>query len=289
MLATMKHVVDAFWRSVAYCLHPKVILWSLMPLVLMAALTGAMGYFFWEPAVDQVRTALETSDLITSAWQWLESAGVGQLKAVLAPLIVIFIVTPFIVVLSLLVVSLMMSPAIVKLLSQRRFATLERLHTASFLGSLLWSLGSTILALLAMIASIPLWLLPPLVLVLPPLIWGWLTYRVMAFDALASHATQEERRTLFTQHRFQLMGMGILAGFLGAAPSLIWSVGIMTIVMAPLLVPVSIWLYTLIFTFCSLWFAHYCLFALQQLRAERAVLNAAAVLAAIDPGKVESS
>ena len=42
----------------------------------------------------------------------------------------------------------------------------------------------------------PLWFVPPLVLIVPPLIWGWLTYRVMGFDVLAEHASREERRQL---------------------------------------------------------------------------------------------
>jgi hypothetical protein len=40
----------------------------------------------------------------------------------------------------------------------------------------------------------------------------------------------------------------------------------MFIAMAPILVPVAIWMYTLVFAFSSLWFAHYTLAALEQLR-----------------------
>jgi hypothetical protein len=36
-----------------------------------------------------------------------------------------------------------------------------------------------------------------------------------------------------------------------------------------ILMPVAIWLYTLVFAFSSLWFAHYSLAALEQLRQER--------------------
>lgn len=42
--------------------------------------------------------------------------------------------------------------------------------------------------------TLPLWLIPPLALLLPPLILGWLTYRVMAHDVLAEHADAAERR-----------------------------------------------------------------------------------------------
>jgi hypothetical protein len=38
-----------------------------------------------------------------------------------------------------------------------------------------------------------------------------------------------------------------------------------------ILVPVAIWIYTLVFGFASLWFSHYCLAALVQLRAEQAL------------------
>ena len=34
------------------------------------------------------------------------------------------------------------------------------------------------------------------------------------------------------------------------------------------LIPVAIWIYTLIFAFSALWFAHYCLAALQRQRAD---------------------
>lgn len=206
--------------------------------------------------------------MISSVLAWLQGMGAGSLKMVLAPLIVIFAVTPVIVVLSLLLVALLMTPALTLLVAERRFAGLARQRGASFAFSLLWSLGSTLLALVALVVSLPLWLVPPLILVLPPLIWGWLTYRVMAFDALAEHASADERREIFRRHRGWLMGMGLLCGYLGAAPTLVWASGALFAAAFVILVPLAIWIYTLVFAFSSLWFAHYCLAALQALRAE---------------------
>jgi hypothetical protein len=60
--------------------------------------------------------------------------------------------------------------------------------------------------------------------------------------------------------------MGVISGYLGAAPSMIWAVGAVTFVFAPLLIAISIWLYTLIFAFAALWFSHYALAALAALR-----------------------
>jgi Sulfate transporter CysZ/Etoposide-induced protein 2.4 len=260
--------LDSFWRAVAYCLHPRVIALSFLPLAVMVALSLGLGYFYWDATLEWVRGVLESSDLLKSVWAWLQGVGAGNLKTVVAPLIVIFALTPLIVLLSLLLVAMFMGPALAALVAERRFAHLERKRGGSLATSIAWSLGSTVLALLALVISVPLWLVPPLILILPPLIWGWLTYRVMAFDALSEHASKEERREVFRRHRPWLLGIGVLTGYLGAAPSIVWASGALFAAAFVILVPLAIWIYTLVFAFASLWFAHYCLAALERIRAE---------------------
>lgn len=265
----MKRLFDSFWRAAAYCLHLRVIVLSLLPLVLMAGLALGLGYFFWEPAIDAVRATFDSWAILKTMVGWLDGIGLVGLKTVLAPMIVVFLSTPLIVVLSLLLVAAFMTPAMVTLVANRRFPLLERKHGGSFLGSTFGALWATLAALLALLVSIPLWFVPPLVLLVPPLIWGWLTYRVMTYDVLAEHASADERRELVRRHRATLLGMGVLTGYLGAAPSLVWASGALAIVFAPVLVPVAVWIYTLVFAFSALWFAHFTLAALQALRAER--------------------
>jgi len=262
----MNRLLDAFWRAAAYCLHPRVIVLSLAPLLLAGGMTLAIGYFFWEPAVAGMRATLEGWALIDALLTWLEGLGGSGLRALIAPLVIVALALPVIVVLSLLLVALFMAPALVALVAKRRFADLEARRGAALWQSVLWSLGCTLLALLALLLSIPLWFVPPLVLIVPPLIWGWLTYRVMAFDVLAEHASADERRTILREHRWPLLAIGVITGYLGAAPTLLWALGAAALIFAPLLVLVSVWLYTLVFAFAALWFAHYALAALQQLR-----------------------
>ncbi len=281
----MNLFLDSFWRAVAYCFRPRVVALSFFPLLLTIGLALGLGYFYWDAALDGVRQALESSMLVNRVWAWLHNAGAGGLKMVLAPLIVIFAVTPVIVVLSLLTVALLMTPALTSLVADRRFPALERKRGASLVFSVWWTLSSTLLAFMALLISVPLWLLPPLILLLPPLIWGWLTYRVMAFDALAEHASQEERKEVFRRHRGWLLVIGVLSGYLGAAPSVIWASGAWLAAAFVILVPLAIWMYTLVFAFSSLWFAHYCLAALQSLRAEQILAqNQSAVAASALPG-----
>jgi len=258
--------VDALWRALAYCLHPRVVFLSLLPVLLAMAALGGLAWLFWSDAVAAVRQGLDAWSLSLALLAWMDTIGATAFRSVLAPVIVLMVAVPLVVVVCLLLVAALMMPAIVQLVRSRRFPGLVSRHEASVWQSLLWSLGATLMALFAMVVSWPLWFIPPLAMVLPPLIWGWLTYRVMAFDTLSNLATPEERQALLRVHRLPLIGMGVATGLLGAAPSALWALGALAVVMAPLLVLVSVWLYTLVFAFSSLWFAHYLLAALNDLR-----------------------
>lgn len=273
----MRLLLDSFWRAVAYCMHPRVIVLSLLPLGLMALVAAVCGYFYWDAAVAWTRGALESWPLLSSVWGWIGRFVPGDVAAFVAPMVVVLALTPLIVVASLLVVAAFMAPALTRLVAERRFPVLVQKKGASFLGSVARSLGVTLLALVALVVSMPLWLIPPLILVLPPLIWGWLTFRVMSFDALAEHASPQEREAVLRAHRLPLLGIGVLCGYLGAAPSIVWASGLLFAAAFFVLVPLAIWIYTLVFAFSALWFAHYCLDALARLREQQA---AAAALAA---------
>jgi len=222
----MKLMFDAFWRAVGYCLHPRVIGLSFLPLVLMVVLSFALGYFFWERAVADMAAWLQSYELMQAFLGWLERLGMDSLRTVFAPLLILMIATPVIVLLCLLLVAAFMTPAMVELVARRRFPTLERKRGGSLVVSVLWSLASTVAALALLLISMPLWL---------------------------------------------VLAMGVISGYLGAAPSLLWASGAMFIALAPLLVPVAIWIYTLVFAFASLWFAHFTLTALQRMRAAAGV------------------
>ncbi len=284
----MKSLIDAAWRAAAYCLHPLVIGLSLLPLLLTCGLAYLLALAYWEPAIDAVRGAFESWDVLEALFKWLEKIGLLGLKSVLAPLVVVFLATPVIVFVSLLAVAVLMAPFMLKLVTRRRFPGLELRRGGSFAGSLFVSVSATLIAAIAMVVSIPFWLVPPVALVVPPLIWGWLTYRVMSYDMLADHASQAERRALVQRHRVALILMGVLTGYLGAAPSLLWVSGVVFVAFAPVLLPIAIWVYTLVFAFSALWFAHYLLAALQMHRQSESAMQAGVGAAAGTPESLEA-
>ena len=134
--APMRLLLDSFWRSVAYCLHPRVIVLSLLPLGLMVVLAAVLGYFYWDATVAWTREALDAWPLLSSFWGWIGRLFSGDVTAVLAPLVVVFAATPLIVVVSLLIVAgLHGAGADARWWPSGAFPTLEQKKGASFLGS----------------------------------------------------------------------------------------------------------------------------------------------------------
>lgn len=265
----MKELLDGFWRALAYALHPVVLGATVLPLLVAGGGVFAVAWFGWEDAVAAVRATLEQWALMAALLQWLDAIGAGGLRTLIAPLVVVALATPVVVVLTFLLVAWLLTPLLVRRVVARRFPGLQaRGGAAAWWQGLAWSLGHAGVALVALAATLPLWLVPPLAVVVPALIWGWLAARVLGFDVLATHAEPAERRRILREARAPMLVMGLLTGALGALPSLVWTLaGAAGLILAPVLMVAAVWLYTLVFALATLWFAHVALGRLHALRA----------------------
>jgi hypothetical protein len=54
---------------------------------------------------------------------------------------------------------------------------------------------------------------------------------------------------------------------LGAVPTFFWATSALALVLFPIVSFVALWIYSLIFVFAALWFTHYLLEALKELRS----------------------
>ena len=262
-------MLDSFWRAAAYCFRPKVIAMSLVPLAVMLVVLGGWSYFYWTASVVAVQHWVETISWLRTMFSWFGGSGTEGFAAGVAPFVVLVLMTPMAAVLALLVIAMLMTPALVRMVTEQRFAQLAKNHGTGLVASVFWALGTSAVAMVAFVVTMPLWLIPPLVLIVPPVIWGWLTYRVMSVDALADHASKPERDTILQRYRWPLLLMGVISGYIGIAPSIVWASGIVFTIGFVILVPIAVWIYAITFAFSSLWFIHFCLAALQALRAEQ--------------------
>ena len=270
----MKLLLDSFWRAVAYCFHPRVLGLSVLPLLVAGATTLGLGVLFWESANQAGRQTLDHWSLVNAMLEWMSHVLGDGFRAVITPLIVVALAIPPLVAFTLVLVALWVMPAAVTMVSRRRFPALERRRGGSWWSGLAWSLLCTAGALLMVMCSLPLWLVPGLALVIPPLIWGWQVSRTMGYDTLAEHASASEREGLMRAHRWPMLVMGVVCGFLCGVPSMIWTFSAGLLILAPVIIVGVIWLYTMIFTFSALWFAHYGLSALAGLRAAELAMQA---------------
>jgi len=244
-------------------------LWlTLAPFLGAAVVWGAILWFSWQTLIGATRGWLDTWSFTTTLYHLFDWVGFSSLHAAVAPFIVIAIAIPLIVVTVLLLIATLSMPAVIKYLSARQFASLEMRHGGTWYGSLMHALWTTFVCLVVLIVTLPLWLIPPFFALIPPLLWGWLTYRVMTYDALALHASSDERRILVRRHRLPLLLIGVASGLLGSLPTLLWASSVWLIVLFPVMTAATIWIYAFILVFSGLWFGYYCLRALQRLRAE---------------------
>lgn len=263
-------VVRSWGRALAAHLHYRMLLLSLAPLLAALALWAVLMYFGMQALVDAVHGWLAGHDGFGRGGQFLALFGLLALKTLLAPLLALWLLLPLLVLTALLIISLFAMPLINRHVTRRHYAALEQRRGGSAAGSLWHTLVSCCLFLLLWLASLPLMLFPPLGMIAQPLLWGWLTYRVMVYDALARHADADERAAIVRQQRGALLTMGVIAGMLGVAPAALWIGGVFSFLFLPLLAAAAVCLYVLVFVFTGLWFQYFCLEALRRYRETQA-------------------
>jgi hypothetical protein len=264
----MNDLLRSFGRALASALHPRMLWLTFKPFVLATVGWGVILWFSWQTLVGGTRLWLDGWAFTATLYHLFDWLGFSALHAVIAPFIVIAIAIPLIVVTVLLLIATLSMPAVIRFLAARQFPGLEMRRGGTWYGSLGQALWTTLLCLVLLIVTLPLWLVPPFFALIPPLLWGWLTYRVMSYDALALHASRDERRALVRRFRLPLLLIGIASGLLGSLPTLLWATSVWLIVLFPVITAMTIWIYAFILVFSGLWFGYYCLRALQRMRTE---------------------
>jgi len=265
---SMQQVFKSFGLALVGVMHPKMLWLSLRPFLIVSVFWGTLIWLTWTPALEMLSTFLTASMFTSWIADGLIWAGFETARAWIAPLFFVMLLIPLISITLLVFIALTTVPTVVKVVA-RQFAykDIAKKKGGSLFGSFVYTLWSALICLALVMLTLPVWWIPPLVAVLPPLLWGWLTMRLMSYDVLTLHATAEERDILLQQHRWPLLAMGIFSGMLGAVPTFFWATSVLALVLFPIVSFVALWIYSLIFVFAALWFTHYLLEALKELRS----------------------
>jgi len=263
----MRGVLNAYGRALLSQFHGKILLLSIAPFLLSVALWALLLSFGLQPLLDWLHGHFVGYEIYRVTGDWLEKLGLDALRTVLVPFFALLLLLPLMIVTALVFIGVVAMPFVVSHVGGRHFPQLEKKQGGSLLGGALKALGAGLVFLGCWLCILPLYVFPPLAGFATVLLWGWLTSRVMSYDALSDHASAEELETLQRERRWPLLAMGVVSGLAGSLPALAWVGGaVAAIAFFPILLAASIWIYVLIFIFTGLWFEYYCLEALAQLR-----------------------
>ena len=285
-MIAVQQVVRAFGLALVGTMHPRMLWLSLRPFFIISVFWGCLIWLTWTPSLAMLSSFLTNSILTNWIQDGLIWAGFDNARAWIAPFFFVMMIIPLIAISLLVLIAFTTVPAIVNsLCKQSLYSDLQSKRGGSLIGSLFYTFWSAFICLVLVMLTLPVWWIPPLFAILPPLFWGWLTMRLMSYDVLAGHASSEERDILIQQNRWSLLVMGIACGMLGAVPTFFWATSALALVLFPIVSFVALWIYSLIFVFAGLWFSHFLLEALQNLRKDELSKSLLVETRVIDSGE----
>jgi hypothetical protein len=236
----------AFRRAMVSQLHPKMLMALFLPFII-AFLGGIIVlWVFWSPLTDWLNVQVAGWDFINQFDTWLLALGLFSIKVYMVPVLAAGILLPASGILGLVISAIFVMPLVLRHLEKREYQGLKRQgHYSSAVG--IWNaVWVGLLFSLGWLLTMPLWLIPPLPVVLPVVWWAFAFTRMLRVDAIIEHASAKERRIIWRRHNRELWTLGLVLSLINLFPP------------AWLVLPV----------FSALVFAHFSLEALRRLRAD---------------------
>ncbi len=204
----MREVLRAAVRAMRD-LGRGAILWqALWPPLVSLFLWGIVAWYAWLPLSGWLIDRLP-------AWPWLDWLGPWLVHAALA-----LVFAPLIYVTALVLISAFALPKMMAIVAASDYAKLSRRNTpaAALWGSIANAVGSGALYVAGWLVCLPLLLVPGGLLVLPIAWSAWLNQRTFRFDALAEHATADERTRLVREERGRFWLAGLVSALAAYVP-----------------------------------------------------------------------
>ncbi len=252
----MDRVVSAFFRALASQLHPKMLALLLVPFVVAIVFWIVVAILVWDPLIAFLQALFfDGGGAIAWVYEQFARIGIEGLEGVATVSVALLLLVPSMFVTAVVLIAVLSMPVVNRHLGLGPYRNVARRGSLSIPASI-WNAGAgTVMFVLGYLATLPLWLIPPLGFIVPWLWWGWFTSRVMRFDSLVEHADGDERRDLIRRHRGQYLALGLMVTVLNYIPPLF------------LVTPVL----------SALAFAHFSLALLRDERAARAARGASAI------------
>lgn len=216
----MQRVLAAFGRAVVSQLHPKMLALLVVPFVTAIVFWILTAFLAWTPLTEGLKGWLFGGGVLARLDGWAAGYGLTGLSEWIPALVALLIVVPMMFATAVVLIAVFAMPLVIRHLGGGAYRDVAQTGSLSVAASA-WNAVSAMLVFVAgYLASVPLWLIPPLALIVPWLWWSWLTARVMRFDSLVEHATAAERRVVISTGRREYFLLALLVTALNYVPPL---------------------------------------------------------------------
>ncbi|MFT3759397.1 EI24 domain-containing protein [Thauera sp.] len=214
----MKEILIAFGRATR-SLFQRDIFWHLLwPGVVSMLIWTVVAVLAWVPVTDWIFAWVGGWSFVGS---WISaSEATAAVTLVLVKIAVALAFVPLVYVTAALIVAAIALPMMLERVARRDYADIEQRKGGSNLGSAWNSIVAGLLFVIALLVSLPFWLIPGVGLLASVFLTGWLNQRAFGYDALMLHADGEELNRLRRDWRPQMLLLGGGSALLAYVPVL---------------------------------------------------------------------
>jgi hypothetical protein len=212
----MNDILDALTRAFKSLMHPKMLALTLWPMLLALLFWGGIAWYFWDQWVAGLNGYAQSIGAEAKLMEW----GFAWLAHWLITVLLLSLLLPVIYVTALAFAAVFAMPVMLKFVAARDYPELEQKRGGTFIGSVWNTLVAIAAFLLLWVITLPLWLIPFGVFVVPTLLSAYLNQRLFRYDALADHASLEEYAQIRERAHGRLFTLGGILGFAHYIPVL---------------------------------------------------------------------
>ena len=189
-----------------------IIIWPILVSILFWLI---IGFIFQNSFSEMILLVLNEIGI----GEWLQNMESGWITSAIQSMIHIILFIPLVIITTLLITTIFIMPALVKLVAERSFPELKREYGGTLGGSIINAILASGIFILLWVITMPLWAVGAGIIV-PFVAAAFMNQQLFRYDALSEHASKQEIKTICASNRYSLWGLGLLAGLFQFIPIL---------------------------------------------------------------------
>ncbi len=211
----MSFVLKAIVNALRDLIRFKIAWIIVWPILAATFFWLIIGYIFGDNFSELIYRAFSEIGI----GEWLKNIEPDWIATGVQSLLHIVIFAPLIIITTLVITTIFVMPALIKLVADRNYPELKRENGGNLSGSIINAVFASGIFILVWIITLPLWAIG-IGIVIPFVAAAFMNQQLFRYDALSEHATKQEIKIICAANRFSLWGLGLLTGFIQFVPVL---------------------------------------------------------------------